>query len=172
MTRTQRWLTVLLALGGTVLFAQGPDLSGTWKLNRGASQLTAGVGLAGLDRGGAPNTLYVTLAANGTLTIGSDHNQGLARAYQIGGESVIPAMPSGTVAVKTRWEGRTLVVEGATEGSSAGTLKETLALSADGQSLTITVNATTAAGANTTTLVYARAQSESPCTSWPTPCRN
>ena len=149
-----------------------PDLSGTWKLDRSASQITAGVGLAGLDRGGAPNTIYVTQAANGTLTIGSDHNQGLARAYLVGGESQIPAMPSGTVTVRTRWEGGTLVAEGATTGPAAASIKETLTPSKDGETLTITVAATTAAGASSTTLVYARTQSESPCTAWPTPCRN
>jgi hypothetical protein len=45
------------AIGSVTLFAQTPDLSGTWRLNLKASQVTAGAGLAGLDRGGAPNTI-------------------------------------------------------------------------------------------------------------------
>ena len=171
--RTTLWAALLVGAIGTVSpFAQTPDLSGTWRLNKRASQMTAGVGLAGLDRGGAPNTIYVTQAANGTLTIGSDHNQGLARAYMVGGESAIPAAPSGTVTVRTRWEGRTLVVEStsATPGGS-GALKELLAMSPDGQTLTVTVTMSAADAARTTTLVYTKTQVEAPCKSWPTPCR-
>jgi hypothetical protein len=165
-------LWLVSALGAVQLLAQAPDLSGTWRLNKSASQITMGAGLAGLDRGGAPNTIYVTQAANGTLTIGSDHNQGLARAYMVGGESAIPAAPSGTVAVRTRWEGRTLVVESTTATAGAiGALKELLAISADGQTLNVTVTTSAADGPKTTTLVYTRTQVEAPCKSWPTPCR-
>ena len=175
MTRTTLWTAWSVMAIGAVLLAQAPapDLSGTWRLNRSASQITAGVGLAGLDRGGVPNTLYVTQAANGTLTIGSDHNQGLARAYMVGGESASPAAPSGTVTVKTRWDGRTLVVEsanGAAPGGSA--LRELLAISPDAQTLTVTVTLAATEGAKTTTLVYSKTQAEAPCKSWPTPCRN
>ena len=171
MKRTVRWAALLAgAIGSVSAFAQTPDLSGTWRLNLKASQVTAGAGLAGLDRGGTPNTIYVTQAANGTLTIGSDHNQGLARAYMVGGESAIPAAPSGTVTVATRWEGRTLVVE-STSAAPPGALKERLALDADGQTLTVTVTTSTADVGRTTTLVYTKTQVEAPCRNWPTPCR-
>lgn len=171
MTRTTV-LAVWLAgaVGAVSVLAQTPDLSGTWRLNPSASHVTAGAGLAGLDRGGAPNTIYVTQAANGTLTIGSDHNQGLARAYMVGGESAIPAAPSGTVTVRTRWEGRTLVVE-STNPTAPGALKELIVMSPDGQTLTVTVTTSAADVARTTTLVYAKTQVEAPCKSWPTPCR-
>jgi len=152
----------------TALSAQTPDLSGTYKLNRDTSQITPGTGLAQLDRGGAPNSLYVTLAANGALSVGSDHNQGAARMYMVGGESVIPAAPTGTVAVKTRWEGRTLVVESSGTGPA---LKETWTLAPNGQTLTIVVTLTAADGPKTTTLTYAKSTTESPCEKWPTPCR-
>jgi len=164
-------LLVALTIGTVSLVAQTPDLSGTWKLNKGASQISAGVGLALLERGGAPNSIYVTQAANGTLTIGSDHNQGMARAYMVGGESVIPAAPTGTMTVKTRWDGRVLVVEGVNPAAASAALKETFSMSPDGQTLTVTVTSTTAGGAATTTLVYNKTQAESDCKSWPTPCR-
>ena len=170
---TLRRLVSFFALALTVAYvvslsAQTPDFSGTWKLNREASQIVAGTGLAQLDRGGAPNSLYVTLAANGALSVGSDHNQGAARQYMIGGESVIPAAPSGTVTVKTRAEGRTLVVESTGTGPA---VKETWTLGQDGKTLSIAVTLTAADGQKTTTLNYARVTAESPCTAWPTPCR-
>jgi hypothetical protein len=171
MKRRTLWAALLVAMGAVSLLAQTPDLSGTWKLNRSASQITPGAGLAGLDRGGTPNTLYITQAANGTLTIGSDHNGMLARAYMVGGESAIPKAPSGTVTVKTRWEGTTLLVESTNATAPEGGLKELLEMSKDGQTLTVTVTTSGADGAKTTTLVYTKTQVESPCKSWPTPCR-
>ena len=163
----------MLAWGAVaVVRAQPPELSGTWKLNREVSQITSGVGLAGLGAGGAPNSIYTTLAANGTLTIGSDHNQSLARAYVIGGQSTIPAAPSGTVVVGSRWEGRSLVVTSSSVAEGQGAeLKETFALSADGRRLSVTVSLTTPEGLKTTALQYSRVDVESPCQEWPTPCR-
>ena len=162
---------VALVIGAASLVAQTPDLSGTWRLNRTASQISAGVGLALLERGGAPNSIYVTQAANGMLTIGSDHNQGMARAYMVGGESSIPAAPTGTVKVKTRWDGRVLLVEGTNPEAPGTALKETFSMSPDGQTLTVTVTSTTPTGATTTTLVYNKTMAEADCKSWPTPCR-
>ena len=160
-------LALTIAIGAS-LRAQTPDFSGTWKLNRETSQIVAGAGLAQLDRGGTPNSLYITLAANGALSVGSDHNQGAARQYMIGGESTIPAAPTGTVTVKTRTEGRTLVVESSGTGPA---LKEVWTLGPNGQTLTIVVTLTAAEGPKTTTLTYAKVTSESPCEKWPTPCR-
>lgn len=183
MKRIAPWALSLIVLAGAAgapgfaqatqgaAGAQGPDLSGTWKLNRPSSQITTGVGLAGLGAGGAPNSLYITQAANGSLTVGSDHNQGFARAYMVGGESAIPTGQAlNTTKVRTRWEGRTLVVEGT--AAPAGSLKEMLSLSTDGQSLTVVVTMQAAEGAKTTTLLYGKTPVESPCKSWPTPCRN
>ena len=64
------------------------------------------------------------------------------------------------ITVKPRWDGATMVAEG-------DALKEVIALSADGQTLTIAVTK----GEATTTLSYGRVQSAGPCKSWPTPCR-
>jgi hypothetical protein len=165
-------LGLVLGLGAFPLLAQAPDLSGTWKLDKGASQLAAGAGLAMLGAGGAPNTMYITLAANGTLTIGSDHNQSMARAYVIGGESSIPIAPSQTMTVRSRWEMRTLIIEAVRPDVPGTGYKETFMLDREGQTLTVTVTVATPQAPTTTTLVYTRSQSESPCTSWPTPCRS
>jgi hypothetical protein len=73
------------------------------------------------------------------------------------------------VPVSARVNRNTLVVEGIGEGGA--TLKEVLALSPDGQSLTIAITAASAKGAGSSTLVYRRANKAAPCQSWPTPCR-
>ena len=157
----------LVTLTGLTAAAQSLDFSGTWRLNKGASQIAAGAGLDGLGANGSPNTLYVTHAANGSITIGSDVNESMARLYQIGGESSLPPVKIGGewTPIKSRLEGRTLVSEG-------GNLKETVVLSPDGATLSFTITKTTAAGPATSTLVYAKMTTVDPCTEWPTPCQD
>ena len=43
-----------------------------------------GTGITGLGAGGAPPTLYVSQAANGTVVVGSDINESGAKLYQVG----------------------------------------------------------------------------------------
>ena len=68
--------------------AQGADHSGTWRLNKEASQIVSGAGLAGLGAGGAPPTLYIAQAANGTAVVGSDINESGAKLYQVGAKGL------------------------------------------------------------------------------------
>ena len=165
--------TGLAAAGLTAaLEAQAADLSGTWKIAREASTIAVGAGLSGLGGNtGTPGTLYITQAANGVVTVGSDINQSQARLYRPGGTTTIPAAKGTTLSLATRWEGRALVAEGGPGAAAAPSLKERFALSPDGRSLTVTITTTAAAGEMTSTLVYARAQTEPPCQNWPTPCR-
>jgi hypothetical protein len=158
-------LTLALGAGGAALLAQEADPSGTWRLDRAASRITPGAGLAGLGAGGAPPTLYITQAANGAITVGSDINESQSRIYRLAGQGSIPALPGAAVPVTSRWDGRTLIVDGAG-------VKERLALSADGSTLTISVTVDAPSGTTTSTLVYGRMQHVDPCTNWPTPCRN
>jgi hypothetical protein len=140
-------LCVLGVLGGASarLIAQAPDYSGTWKLNRTASQITKGTGISGLGAGGAPPTLYISQAANGTIVIGSDINESHARTFKL--------------------------AKGALTSETGG-VKEAVTLSADGQTLTVQVVATPAAGGEAvSTLIYTKVQSDEPCEKWPTPCR-
>lgn len=155
--------SLLAAFAAASVAAQAPDFSGTWKLDRARSQIDAAAGLAGLGAAGAPPTLNVTQAENGTVIIGSEVNQGQARTYRLDGESSAPAAGGVTVPVRSRREGRVLVTEGPG-------LKEELSLSADGQMLTVTVATRTSAGGQTSTLVYRRTESADPCRTWPTPC--
>ena len=121
--------------------AQSPDHSGTWRLNRGASQIASGVGLAPLGAGGAPPTIYVTQSANGTVVVGSDINESAAQLYRL-----------------TQGKGFMADREGVSERFS---------LSEDGKTLTVTV----ASGSASSTLVYTRSHAAEPCENWPTPCR-
>lgn len=158
-------IVAVLGLSAVAARAQEPDFSGWFRLNKGASQAVTGVGLSGLGQGGAPHTLFIADAANGTVTIGSDTNESHSRLYRTNGDSVLPADRGGEpIPITSRREGRTLVAEGAG-------LKETLAISADGKTLTISVTRSSTPGPATTTLVYERMRSVEPCTAWPTPCR-
>ena len=121
-----------------------PDFSGTWKLDRAASQITTGTGISGLGAAGAPNTLYISQAANGTVVIGSDVNESQARTFRIAGGAISSKGPEST---------------------------ESASVSADGQTLTITVVAARASGETRSTLTYKKTQGEDPCEKWPTPCR-
>jgi hypothetical protein len=140
-----RYLCVLCVLcAESALRGQTLDYSGTWKLNRAASQITRGTGLTGLGAGGAPPTLYISQAANGTIVIGSDINESHARTFRL--------------------------AKGALTNEAAG-VKEAVTLSADGQTLTVQVVSATAGGEVGSTLVYTKALTDDPCEKWPTPCR-
>ena len=70
------------------LDAQGRDHSGTWRLNKEASQIVSGAGIAGLGAGGVPPTLYIAQAANGTAVVGSDINESGAKLYQVSAQGL------------------------------------------------------------------------------------
>lgn len=150
------------------LVAQAIDFSGTWALDRAASQVVRGAGLTGLAPSGAPDTLHITHAANGTIVVGSEVNESQSRLYRTGGTSAVPFTDGATVQAAARVDRNTLVVEGA---AAAGALKEVHTLSDDRQTLTITISSTGATGSNSSTLVYRRATKAAPCHTWPTPCR-
>ncbi len=154
------WLAAAFVLLGSAasLAQQGVDFSGTYRFDKAASQVTPGAGLAGLGPGGMPHTIFVQQAANGSVSIGSDMNQGQSRLYRFNGQSELPAGKGDPITVKSRVEGRALIAEGTG-------LKEVLTLSADGKTLTVAVTA----GAATSTLTFTRMDTVDPCPSWPTP---
>jgi hypothetical protein len=177
-------LAVLLAAAGLVstgfagVLSQERDYSGTWKLDAERSRVAAGAGLAGLVAAGAPDTLHITQPANGTLVVESQINESHARIYVPGSRRSAPVFvgPAGSITMTSRWEGATLVSEGRRESPSGTStlvteVKEVLALSSDGGTLTIEVTATAAEGTSTSTAVYTRTKDVGPCQSWPTPCK-
>jgi hypothetical protein len=171
-----RALAAVLVVAGLTAAprAQSADLSGTWKIARETSKISPGAGLVGLGGNtGTPGTLYITQAANGVVTVGSDINESQARLYRPGGTTTIAAAQGATLRLATRWDGRALVAEGGPAAAAAAppSLKERFVLSPDGKSLTVTVTAVAAAGEVTSSLVYTKAQAEPPCQQWPTPCK-
>jgi hypothetical protein len=151
------------------LAAQSVDVSGTWTLDRRASHIVPEAGLAGLGAAGAPDTLHITHAANGSVVIGSEVNESQSRLYRIDGPSALPLSDGSLVTVSSRLEGRSLLIEGA---GPSGSLKELLTISADGQMLTVEITTAGAAGgAHTTTMTYKRSTAAEPCEKWPTPCQ-
>ena len=163
-----RAVLCLVIAATATLQAQAPDFSGTWRLDEAKSKVVASNGIFGLIPAGAPKTLHITQPANGTLVIESQINEGHSRIYKPGRESTTPAGQGGAVTVMSKWEGRTLVSEGAFKAPNGDTttVREVLAL-ADGKQLMLEV--TTPAG--TSTLHYTRIADVGPCETWPTPCK-
>ncbi len=161
---TRLRIAVLFVASGVVsIFGQPPVLSGTFCLDLQASQITPPA-FSGGRGGGTVDMLHITQATNGTLIIGSEANGTKAWAYQLEGESTIPAGRNRTMSVTSRWDGRVLATEGVG-------LKERLSLSDDGETLTIEITTAAPSGERTNRLVYTKLYVVDPCESWPTPCR-
>jgi hypothetical protein len=173
-----RVFVALALVHATVVHAQAPDLSGTWRLDTARSRVAASAGLGGLIGAGAPETLHITRPANGTVILESQINESHTRVYTPGSKTSTPVTvgPPGSISMTTRWDGRTLVSEGTRESTSGPSkvvtdVKETFALSADGRVLTIEVATKTGEESHASTLVYTRATDVGSCKTWPTPCK-
>jgi len=161
-----------LLLATASLAAQAPDFSGTWVLDAARSQVVATAGFTGLISAGAPLTLHITQPANGAVVVESQVNEQHVRIYKPGGQTSTPAGQGGAVTMTTKWEGRSLVSEGAMKAPNGDETKvrEVLSISADGKLLTVQIS-TTAVGEAASSLVYNKSSNVGPCQSWPTPCK-
>jgi hypothetical protein len=164
-------LTAAIILAATTVNAQAPDFSGTWRLDEAKSFVTATAGIIGLIPAGAPRTLHITQSANGTIVIESQINEAHARMYRPGKETVTPAGQGGAVTATAKWEGGSLVTEGALKAPNGDTtaIREVLSLAAGG-TLKMEVT-TTAAQKASSTLIYTKITDVGPCSTWPTPCK-
>jgi outer membrane protein assembly factor BamB len=148
--------------------------AGTWRLDVAASRMTDGAGLAGLIAAGAPPTLHVTHAANGTLVVESSINEGHTRIYKPDRQTSTPVAQGGTIAMTTKWSGAALVAEGTITFANAApvAVKESYTINAARTALSIDVT-TTASGseARVSRLVYAPISDLGPCEKWTTPCK-
>lgn len=172
--RPAPWIALLCLVTAIVpAGAQPLDLSGTWTLDAARSRVVDTAGLFGLIASGAPETLHITRAANGTVVLESRNNESHARIYTPDAQSSTPVGQGGRITTTSRIEGRALTSEGTREDATgvATAVREILALSADGAVLTIEVRTTPPAGTQTSTLVYTRTLSVGPCQTWPTPCK-
>lgn len=154
------------------LHAQAPDFSGTWRLDETKSKVVATAGIVGLISAGAPKTLHITQPSNGTVVIESQINEAHVRIYKPGRETSTPAGQGGAVTMTTRWEGKSLISEGALKAPNGDTttIREVVSVSADGKVLTMDVT-TSATEKASSTLVYTKITDVGSCETWPTPCK-
>lgn len=169
---------VLVVAATATLNAQAPDFSGTWRLDETKSKVVATAGIVGLISAGAPKTLHITQPANGTLVIESQINEAHVRIYKPGRETATPAGQGGAVTMTTKWEGKSLISEGALKAPNGDTttIREVVSVSADGKVLTMEVKTSAFAKASadqeaSSTLVYTRITDVGSCDTWPTPCK-
>jgi hypothetical protein len=160
---------------GTTLSAQAPDLSGTWRIDETRSQVVATAGIIGLISAGVPKMLHITQPANGTITIESQVNEQHVRVYKPGRETTTPAGQGGTVTMTSKWDGRSLVSEGAMKAPNGDTttIREMVSLAADGKVLTVDVSTIPVGQTEkvSSRIVYMKVTDVGPCESWPTPCK-
>jgi hypothetical protein len=164
-------MLAIIACASTVA-AQAPDFSGTWKLDEAKSKVVATAGITGLIAAGAPKTLHITQPANGAILVESQFNEQHVRIYQPGKETSTPAGQGGAVTMTSKWDGKTLVSEGAWKAANGDTtmIREAWSLGSDGKSLTMEVT-TTAKEKASSTLIYTKITDVGPCETWPTPCK-
>lgn len=167
-----RFVIAFVLAGATAtLHAQAPDFSGTWKLDQAKSRIVATAGIIGLSPAGAPGTLHITQAANGSITIESQFNEAHVRVYRPGKATATPAGQGGAVTMTSKWDARSLVSEGALKAPNGDTttIREVLSLGPGG---TLMMEITTAAVETaSSTLVYTKITDVGPCVTWPTPCK-
>lgn len=170
---------VAIVYAGSISSAQAPpNLGGTWRLDEAKSKVVATAGIIGLISAGAPKTLHITQPANGTVVIESQINEAHVRIYKPGRETSTPAGQGGAVTMTTKWEGKSLISEGALKAPNGDTttIREAVSLSADGKVLTMEVATSalakaTADQAASSTLVYTKITDVGSCETWPTPCK-
>ena len=162
-------------VAASVLQAQAPDFSGTWRLDDAKSTIVATAGFVGLISAGVPKTLHITQPANGSVVIESQVNEAHVRIYKPGLETSTPAGQGGTVTMTTKWSGQVLMSDGAMKAPNGDTtsVREAVSLSADRKILTIevTLSAGAAGKPSSSTLVYSRITDVGGCETWPTPCK-
>jgi outer membrane protein assembly factor BamB len=153
--------------------ATGPGCIRDLETGPGAKSRLCRARLAGPDWGGGAGGIHITQAANGTLVIESEINESHARIYKPGGTSSTPVAQTSAITMASRWEARTLTSEGnLVPPSGAPTrVKEAIALSDDGRTLTVGITASGPGGTNASTLVYTRTKLVEPCEKWSTPCK-
>ena len=172
-------LVVAIALAALVAApaqAQTPDFSGTWRLDRDASDMPdRGAGPRGgrgggpgrgTRRGGGPGafggpagTLVITQSAD-LLTIEQQTPRGgRAVSYRLDGGESTSAGPRGDLVTTSSWDGATLLTVGTMElstprGDFSMDVIEQRSLSADGRTLTVESMRMLPFGEMSTRLVY------------------
>lgn len=168
----------LAALIAAPAQAQGPDFSGTWQLDRDASEIPefgggrggrrGGPGRGGGRRqggpggfGGAAATLVITQSSD-LLTIEQQNPRGSRSVgYRLDGSESTSSGPRGNLVTTSSWDGATLLTVGTMElstprGDFSMDLVEQRSLSPDGRTLTVESMRMLPFGEVSTKLVYRR----------------
>ena len=178
-------LATLVVTGALAAFvvapaqAQGPDFSGTWQLDRDASEIPefgggrrggrgGGPGRGGARRrggpggfGGAAATLVITQSSD-LLTIEQQTPRGSRSVgYRLDGSESTSPGPRGDLVTTSSWDGATLLTVGTMElstprGDFSMDLVEQRSLSADGRTLTVESMRMLPFGEVSSKLVYRR----------------
>ena len=159
MIRRALLLIILIVGLGANAFAQRPDFSGNWELDRSASRVTTPYGLAGL-RSSAPDHLYIQQTSDQTIILASRLPGALARSYQFDGQTWLPAIEGDPtkILMQSRVRGLSLISTGAGRvGGEIVSVREILTMNPSGRTITLQVTTTHPTGAETNTLVYQRA---------------
>jgi len=145
--------------------AQNTDFSGTWRLDRDASEipeLRGGGGGFGGRRGGRGRgaATLVIVQSSDTLIIEQQSERGSrVVTYRMDGSESTNAGPRGQMTTTSYWKGRALVTEGTQElstprGDFSIDLVERRTLADDGQTFTVESTRATPRGDFRATLVY------------------
>lgn len=165
-------ITALVALAlaagaGAPVLAQGTDFSGTWHLDRDASEFPQfgrggrPGGRAGGGGRGAAATVVITQSAD-LLTMEQQADRGSRTvSYRLDGSESTNSAARGEMVSTSQWDGATLVTEGTMSlstprGDFSMDIVERRSLSDDGQTLTVESTRTAPFGDMVTTLVYRR----------------
>ena len=161
-------VAIFVSVNIPTIFAQAPNFSGYWTLDRDASDFTLPA-FAGGRGGDAINRIFVTHAANGTLVIGTETNGLKAWSYIPGREVEIPVGRDTTMMATAHWKGNRIVTEGVRGDMS---MREVMTLSADGERFTIEATTTTPEGTTINRLEYVKGRPVGTCRTWATPCKD
>ena len=159
-------VTTLVLAGALAAFvaapaqAQQPDFSGTWEIDRGASEIPefrggrgggrgGGPGRGGAERQGGPGgfgaaaaTLVITQSSD-LLTVEQQTPRGSRSAsYRLDGNESTTSSPRGDLVTTSSWDGASLLTVGTMQmstprGDFSMDIVEQRSLSADGRTLTV-----------------------------------
>ena len=156
---------VLMVAAAAPVATQGTDFSGTWQLDRDASEFPQFGGGGGRGRspgrmmGGA--TLVITQTAD-LLTIEQQSERGSRTLrYHLDGRESTNEVPRGELTTRSAWDGAALVTQGSQQLSTPRSdmsvdLVERRSLSADGHTMTVESTRATPRGDIAMRLVYTK----------------
>ena len=147
----------------SVVYAQGTDFSGTWTLDRDASDLPQRRSGRGGRRSGpgiaVAATTVINQSNNALIIEQQSERTNRSITYRLDGSQTTNTRPRGNMTTASRWNGAVLVTTGSQQfstprGDFTIEFTERRTLSNDGQTMTIESTRRTPRGNITITLIY------------------